>query len=47
MKITRRGRIVRAILIAAGIALLIWISGHIWYTVDGGYCIGSMVICGA
>ena len=46
MRLTRRGRIVRALLIAAGIALLIWVSGHVWYTGEG-YCIGSMVSCGA
>lgn len=44
MKLNRRGRIVRALLIAAGIALLLWLSGHIWYT-GGGYCVGSMAKC--
>jgi hypothetical protein len=44
MKITRRGRIVRAILIAAGIALGLWMAGHLWYT-DTGWCIGSLESC--
>jgi hypothetical protein len=48
MRLTRRGRIVRAILIGAGIALALalalWGAGHIWYTGEG-YCIGSMTKC--
>jgi hypothetical protein len=44
MRLTRRGKIVRAVLIVAGLALLIWASGHIWYT-GTGYCIGSMTKC--
>lgn len=44
MRITRRGKIVRAILIVAGLALLLWISGHVWITESGG-CIGSMSEC--
>ena len=43
MRLTRRGRIVRAVFILIGIALLYWISGHVWY-VDG-WCIGSMSEC--
>jgi hypothetical protein len=43
MRLTRRGRIVRAVAIAAGLALLWWISGNVWY-VDG-WCIGSMREC--
>ena len=46
MKITRRGRIVRAIVLIAGAALaLSFISSHIWWTGEGGYCIGSMSEC--
>jgi hypothetical protein len=45
MRLTRRGRIVRAVAIAAGLALLWWISGHVWIT-EGGGCIGSMSECG-
>jgi hypothetical protein len=44
MRLTRRGRIVRAIAIAAGIALIVWASGQVWYT-GAGYCIGSMGEC--
>jgi hypothetical protein len=44
MKLNRRGRIVRAILIGAGIALALWCAGNIWWT-DGGYCVGSMAKC--
>jgi hypothetical protein len=43
MRLTRRGRIVRAVAILAGIALLLWLSGQVWY-VDG-WCIGSMSEC--
>lgn len=45
MRLNRRGRIVRALLIGAGIALALWCAGNIWYTVEGGYCIGSMSEC--
>jgi hypothetical protein len=45
MRITRRGKIVRAVAILAGIALIVWASGRIWYTGEGGYCIGSMSEC--
>jgi hypothetical protein len=45
MRLTRRGRIVRALLIAAGIVLALWSAGNIWYTVEGGYCLGSMSEC--
>jgi len=44
MKLTRRGRIVRALLIGAALALALWGAGHIWYTGEG-YCIGSMSEC--
>ena len=45
-RLTRRGRIVRALLIGAGIALSLWfISSRVWYTGEGGYCIGSMAKC--
>jgi hypothetical protein len=45
MRLNRRGRIVRALLIAAGIALGLWVAGNVWYTGEGGYCIGSMSKC--
>jgi len=45
MRLNRRGRIVRAILIGAGLALALWlISGYIWFTGEG-YCVGSMAKC--
>lgn len=42
--ITRRGKIVRAVLIGLGIAFLWWAIGNIWWTGEG-YCVGSMVEC--
>jgi hypothetical protein len=44
MRLTRRGRIVRAVAIAAGIAFVIWVSGQVWWT-GTGYCIGSLSEC--
>lgn len=44
MRLTRRGRIVRAVFILIGIAALYWISGHVWFT-GTGYCIGEMSEC--
>jgi hypothetical protein len=42
--ITKRGKRVRALGIFLGLALLWWISGHLW--VDGsGICVGSMLEC--
>ena len=46
MKITRRGKIVRAIAIVLGLALVYWISGHVWYVPGEGYCLGSLDSCG-
>lgn len=44
-RLTRRGWIVLIILPAiALIALMLWVSGNVWYT-EGGYCIGSMLEC--
>jgi hypothetical protein len=45
VRLNRRGRIVRALLIGAGIALALWCASNIWYTGEGGYCIGSMAKC--
>jgi len=42
--ITRRGKRVRAVAIFIGIALLWWISGHIWWN-EGGICVGSLIEC--
>lgn len=44
MKITRRGRQVRALLILAGVILLVWVSGRVWFTGEG-FCWGSMRQC--
>ena len=43
--ITKRGKRVRAVLIFLAIALLLWASGHVWWTGEGGYCVGEMVEC--
>jgi hypothetical protein len=43
MRLTRRGRIVRAIAIGVGLALLWWISGNVWYVDE--WCIGEMSKC--
>jgi hypothetical protein len=45
MKLTKRGKRVRALLILAGIIFLVWVSGNVWVTDDGGYCFGSMAQC--
>lgn len=45
MKLTKRGRRVRAVAIVAGLLAIWWISGHIWWTGDAGYCIGTMKEC--
>jgi len=45
MKLTRRGRVVRAIVLITGAILaLAFISSRVWYT-PAGYCIGSMSEC--
>lgn len=46
MKLTKRGRRVRAITIVIVIALVWWISGHVWMTDGGGYCLGTIAECG-
>jgi hypothetical protein len=45
MRLNKRGRIVRALLIAAGIALGLWVAGNVWITDTGRICLGSMVKC--
>lgn len=46
MRLNRRGRIVRAIVLIAGAILaLAFISSRLWYTGEGGYCVGSMSQC--
>jgi hypothetical protein len=44
VRITRRGKIVLAVAASLAIGVIVWISGHIWWT-DGGYCVGSMKEC--
>ena len=44
MRLTKRGRRVRAVAIVAGLLAIYWVSGHLW--VDGGrICIGTMLEC--
>jgi hypothetical protein len=50
--LTKRGKRVRAVAIAAGIALIVWVSGSFWWVGIGspnadllGWCIGSMSEC--
>ena len=50
--ITKRGKRVRALAIALGIALIVWVSGWWWWIGIGspkadflGWCIGSMSEC--
>ena len=50
--ITRRGKRVRAVAIAAGVALIVWVSASWWWVGIGspkadfiGWCIGSMSEC--
>ena len=52
MALTKRGKRVRALAIALGIALIVWVSGWWWWTGIGspkadflGWCIGSMSEC--
>jgi hypothetical protein len=44
MKLTKRGKRVRAILILAGMALLYWVTGNFWWN-ESSICIGEMVEC--
>jgi hypothetical protein len=50
--ITKRGKRVRAVAIALGVALIVWVSGSFWWVGIGspkadfiGWCIGSMSEC--
>ena len=50
--ITKRGKRVRAVAIALGVALIVWVSGSWWWVGIGspkadfiGWCIGSMTDC--
>ena len=44
MKLTKRGKRVRAISIVLALALVYWVSGQVWWTPNG-YCFGEMVEC--
>lgn len=44
MRLTKRGKRVRAIAILIGVALAYMLGTHIHYT-EGGYCWGSFVKC--
>jgi hypothetical protein len=44
MRLTKRGKRVRAIFIGLGIALALWVAGNVWIT-DTGICLGSMTKC--
>jgi hypothetical protein len=44
MRLTKRGRIVRAILIGLALALALWVAGNVWWTGER-ICLGSMVKC--
>lgn len=41
---SRPKRLARTALIIAGIALIVYLSGHLWWDGDG-WCVGSMVKC--
>jgi hypothetical protein len=44
MKLTKRGKRVRALAICLALALVWWVSGQVWWTGEG-YCVGEMVEC--
>jgi hypothetical protein len=44
MKLTKRGKRVRAVAILIGLWAIWYISGHIWWVGDH-YCIGEMTEC--
>jgi hypothetical protein len=44
MKLTKRGKRVRAVLILAGIIALYYVSTHLWWT-GTGYCWGTITEC--
>lgn len=43
--LSKRGNLVAGIAIGLLIVGLIWVSGHVWYVPEEGYCIGSMAQC--
>ena len=44
MKLTKRGKRVRAVLILIGLFVIWQVSMNLWWTEDG-YCWGTMVKC--
>jgi hypothetical protein len=44
MKLTKRGKRVRALFILIGLLAIWQVSMNLWWT-DGGYCWGTMVEC--
>jgi hypothetical protein len=44
MKLTKRGKRVRAVAILAAAFGIYYVTGHIWWVGDG-YCWGDMVEC--
>ena len=44
-ELSKRGNLVLGVAIGLALAGLIWVSGHVWYVPETGYCIGSMVEC--
>lgn len=44
MKLTKRGKRVRAVAILLGIIAIYYLMGHIWWVGDG-YCWGDMIEC--
>ena len=46
MKLNKRGKRARALLILAGVVLLVWlVSSRVWYVPEVGYCFGTMANC--
>jgi hypothetical protein len=46
MRLNRRGRRVRAALIAALVIAIVYaLSAFVWWTGEGGYCFGTMAGC--
>jgi hypothetical protein len=43
--LNKRGHLVLGIGIGLLIAGILWVSGHVWYVPETGYCIGSMSEC--
>jgi hypothetical protein len=44
MKLTKRGKRVRAVAIILGIVFIYWIISNLWWVGDG-YCWGSIIEC--